>query len=100
LVLLLLNPLLLLPPLVLGLPLLLLLVVLPWMRLLLRLLPLLLVPGAPTAAATAGVRAAVCHCCWYLHCCRHRWSLVSELLLLPPLRGKRAVCFDVLCERQ
>jgi hypothetical protein len=26
--------------------------------------------------------------------------LVSELLLLPPLRGNRAVCSDILCERQ
>jgi hypothetical protein len=26
--------------------------------------------------------------------------LVSELLLLQPLRGKRAVCSGTLCERQ
>jgi hypothetical protein len=27
-------------------------------------------------------------------------ALVSELLLLPPLRGNRAVCSDILCEHQ
>jgi hypothetical protein len=26
--------------------------------------------------------------------------LVSELLLLPPLRGNRAVCSNIFCERQ
>jgi hypothetical protein len=58
--------------------------------------------GGAASTAAAATRVLLLACCF--GCC---WMppllpppLVSKLLLLPPLRGNRTVCSDILCERQ